>query len=253
MEQFFDIHSHILPRVDDGSKSSGESIEMLRALYAQGVSDVVMTPHFYPKHNDPENFFEARDASAAHLFREIRRQKEKESGGEFKVPRIYIGAEVAFFNGMNRVEELRDMCTSGTDKLLIEMPFDTWSSSVFVELAEFKKRLGVTPIIAHINRHFGCFKDDMLDNLIDSGVEVQINAEAFLGLMTRHRAMGLLRNGKVHYIGSDCHNMVKRAPNIAEAVEVIRKKHGNNAIEGIIINGRALAKLAKPAFDLENE
>ncbi len=248
--KIFDIHSHVLPCIDDGSRGSDESVKMLCALYSQGVSDVVLTPHFYATENDPDNFFRDRSASADHLFGVLRKRSEELRENGLSVPRIYLGAEVAFFNGMNRAESVRDMCISGTERLLVEMPFDTWSSSVLTELFEFKMRLGITPIIAHIDRHFSCFKDHVLDDLLCAGVEVQLNADAFLSFKTRHRALALLKGGKAHYLGSDCHNMEKRAPNIAEAVETILKKHDGSALDGVIAKGEELALGAKPCFVL---
>ena len=55
-----DLHSHILPQMDDGSRSVDESLQMLAALAAQGVTDVAATPHFYASENSPERFLARR-------------------------------------------------------------------------------------------------------------------------------------------------------------------------------------------------
>ena len=54
---YFDIHTHILPHNDDGSSSTAESVEMLKALYVQGATKVALTPHFKATGDEPERFF----------------------------------------------------------------------------------------------------------------------------------------------------------------------------------------------------
>ena len=62
-----DIHSHVLPKMDDGSKSGEESIALLQEAYKQGVEAIFSTPHFYPKRDDPEEFLKRRDRSVRSL------------------------------------------------------------------------------------------------------------------------------------------------------------------------------------------
>ena len=80
-----DIHSHILPGIDDGSQSVEESHALLALLREQGVETVVATPHFYADRNDPENFLRRRKEALARL-----------DHGETEMPRILLGAEVAY-------------------------------------------------------------------------------------------------------------------------------------------------------------
>ncbi len=248
MGGFFDIHTHILPHTDDGSSSSAESLEMLCALRAQGAVGVVATPHFYAKSDEPERFLKRRNAAIAHLIDRINKSALNDGSLMERLPDIYIGAEVAFFNAMSNSQEIADMCLSGTKYMLVEMPFDRWTVAMLDELYELNKKQGITPILAHVDRYFGCFKEPMLDEMIKNGIKVQINFEAFLSIRTRRRALELLKTGKVHFLGSDSHNMGKRAPELDLAVKEIKKKLGEDALYGIMKNGSELMSKAVPSF-----
>ena len=248
MSGFFDIHTHVLPRADDGSSSSNESIEMLCALFGQGVGRVVASPHFYASSDEPGEFLKRRGASMDRLLERIEEESLKDESLRQRLPDIYLGGEVEFFGAMSNVNVLSDICISGTKRLLVEMPFAPWKPSMLEELYMLRIKQGITPIIAHVDRYFGFFKIDMLYDLLDNGVEIQMNADAFLRFGTRRRALELLKMGMVQYLGSDTHNMGKRAPRIGEAIGEIEKRLGREAIEMILYNGNRLAKEATPLF-----
>lgn len=249
---YFDIHTHILPRNDDGSTSSAESVEMLKALYSQGATRVALTPHFKATTDEPERFFKRAKATTERLLEKLDEVAVDESIRN-ELPDIYLGAEVAFFNAMSNVSALSDMCLSGTKYLLVEMPFDRWTVAMTDELAALIKKQGITPIMAHIDRYFGCFNDDMLDGMIKNGIKIQLNADSVLSFWTRRRSLELLKSGKVHFIGSDAHNMGKRAPQLLEAVLEIEKRIGKEALDAIIKNGDELARVAVPIFKVERD
>lgn len=248
MRGYFDIHTHILPHNDDGSSSCAESIEMLSALYSQGVTRVALTPHFKASGDEPEKFLKRRQATAQRLLNRLDEMSCDDAEFSSKLPDIYLGAEVAFFNAMSNVSSLGEMCLSGTKYLLVEMPFDRWTIAMVDELKTLMKKQGIIPIIAHVDRYFTCFKDPILDKMIEAGMKLQINADAFLSFWTRRRALELLESGRVHFIGSDTHNMGKRAPNIAAGVEEIKMRIGESALDKIIKNSDELAEIAKPVF-----
>ena len=70
---FIDFHTHILPGIDDGSASVEESIELLKAEAAQGITKVVATPHFYANYDSPERFLERRAKAKVLLDEEIKK------------------------------------------------------------------------------------------------------------------------------------------------------------------------------------
>lgn len=247
MKTIFDMHTHILPCMDDGSFSSKMSMEMLASLWQMGVRDVALTPHFYARSDEPDSFLYNRDKTAEHLASRISEQIQ--SGDDtVRIPRMYLGAEVAFFNAMSNVEAMRKMCLSGTDLLLVEMPFERWTRAMIEEIFELRRKQSVTPMLAHIDRYYSYFKDEMLDEMISKGIKIQINAEGFTSLFSRRRSLDLLKRGKIHFMGSDCHNMTSRAPNIDSAIFEIEKRLGEEGLFGIYYNSRELEERAVPIY-----
>jgi len=217
-----DFHSHFLPNMDDGAKNVAESVAMLRMMTEQGVKKVVATPHFYADREAPESFL-ARRAKAC---RELAPHIEK------SFPDVYIGAEVAYFPGMGRSEFLRSLNIRGTNLILIEMPFERWSDVVVSELLSLKSLFGLTPVVAHIERYINQ-PHGTLEHLVSEGVYIQSNAEFFLSLRTRRKALALLENQTVTILGSDCHHIDRRAPNLGYAAEYIRKKLGTSFVNNL--------------------
>lgn len=248
MSEYFDIHTHILPHADDGSSSSSESISMLCALYDEGVKRVVATPHFYATSDEPEAFLKRRHAAMTRLTDKISKAAETDHALLDRLPSIYLGGEIEFFSAMSNAEILKELCISGTSFLLVEMPFDTWTQSMAEELYMLAKKQGITPIIAHVDRYFKFFKNKMLDEMINNGIKVQINADAFLRFGTRRRALDLVKSGRVHFLGSDTHNMGKRAPRFGEATVEIEKRLGSSTLRSIVEESNRLLKNAVPVF-----
>ena len=215
-----DIHSHILPGMDDGSRSAEESLAMLEASAVQGIACVAATPHFYAEENSPEKFLVRRSASAERL------RKVWRPG----LPELKLGAEVRYFEGIGRCEGIERLCIEGTGLLLLEMPFSQWGCHALHEVWELQARSGVTVLLAHIERYIRRQGEEVWQALAEWGVLNQCNATFFLDWRTRPKAMRMLRNGRVHLLGSDCHNMEERRPRLGEALEVLGR-HGRDILE----------------------
>ncbi|MBO5868498.1 MAG: hypothetical protein J6Q54_06295 [Oscillospiraceae bacterium] len=210
-----DLHSHILPNMDDGSQSTEETAELLKLLTEQGVTTLVATPHFYPHLDNPEDFLERRSASLANM-------PQVENS-----PELLLGAEVAYFSGLSCSEEMISLQLGNTGLLLIEMPFTPWSEHIIHEICEIPATLGLTPVLAHIDRYLANNQlPKHLNNLISCGVYLQCNADSFLSWRTRGKVLKLMKNGYIQFLGSDCHNLTSRKPQLGEAAKVIQKKLG---------------------------
>ena len=218
-----DFHSHVLPEIDDGSRSVDESIAMLRLGAQQGVREVILTPHFYPQHIQPERFLRKRERSMQRLLERL----QQESG----LPRLRCGAEVYYYPQMSHSDALRALAIEGTDHILVEMPMGQWTDRMYRELEDIYHNHVLTPIVAHVDRYLGRFRDyGIPDRLAQLPVLVQANAESFCG---GWQSMNLLRRHRIHLIGSDCHNLKNRRPNMGPAIERIKKKLGSEAIDWI--------------------
>ena len=224
-----DFHSHILPEVDDGSKSVEESLLMLRMSAEQGVKRIVATPHFYAHKDNIDDFLCRRDAALDILKNAIR--EDADNFGEY--PEIYVGAEVLYFPGISRSDSIKKLCIRGTNMLLLEMPFIQWDDKTLEEVFTIKDNLGIIPIVAHIDRYFRIQTKDILAKLFEQEVLIQANADGIISPATRKKTLKLILDEKVDFLGSDCHNSSERKPNLYEACEIILKKNGQSFIDGI--------------------
>lgn len=226
METLIDFHSHVLPGVDDGSPSVEVSIAMLRKEAEQGIRHVVATPHFYPASDSPERFLERRRQAELRL----REEMEKHTG----LPELHIGAEVYYFSGISHSDMISGLTIGKKGCILIEMPYAHWSKRMYQELEDIYTRQGLTPIIAHVDRYIRPFHTQKIPQTLERlPVIIQANASFFLQSGTRRMALRMLRQGQIQLIGSDCHNLKDRSPNLSGAVELIRSKLGQDAIDGI--------------------
>lgn len=225
MHGLVDFHSHILPGIDDGSASVEESIAMLRMEAEQGIRHVVATPHFYAQHDSIEDFLERRAESE----RLLRKEMEKYEN----LPGVTVGAEVYFFRGISQSDVLQKLTVGNRAFSLIEMPVTVWTDSMYRELAHIYYDQGITPIIAHVDRYFTRFRTfGIPEKLEELPVLVQANASFFCGSSTA-RAMRMLQKEQIHLLGSDCHNMRTRKPNLGDTVRLIEKRLGGDAIARI--------------------
>lgn len=231
-----DFHAHILPAMDDGSQSVEESLKLLHLLAAQGVDTVAATPHFYARENSPEVFLKRREEAWNRLRPAL----------EETCPHILLGAEVRYFRGISRVERLQDLCLSGTDVLLLEMPFSAWSAGVVEELNDLLLRGDITVVLAHIERYLADQPRALWGQLRRQGALFQCNASFFLHWRTRRRAVKMLRDGEITLLGSDCHGVTHRPPEIGAAAERIRRHAGDAALTALEKNAR---QLIAPAAD----
>lgn len=223
MSKVIDFHSHILPGVDDGSASLEESIAMLRLEAEQGIKQVVATPHFYAQHDTPERFLVRRNDAEVRL----REEMSKHSG----LPQLSIGAEVHFFPGMSDSGALGELTIDKKGCILLEMPAAPWTDSMYREIEEIYVKHHITPVIAHVDRYISPLRTFRIpERLAELPVVVQANANFFLQRSTTRMALRLLREDKIQLLGSDCHNLSTRAPNLGAAVQLIEKRLGQEAI-----------------------
>ena len=219
-----DMHCHILPGVDDGARDVETSLAMLEASRAQGVQYMVATPHFYATRDRVDTFLDRR--------REAWETLKFRMGADY--PGIVLGAEVAFFRGISRAERLEALKIEGTDCLLLEMPFRPWSEDDVDEVSEILEKRGYTIILAHIERYLAMRGNaDYIGNLLELPVLAQINAESLLDWRQRGKLIKMVRNGQVHLLGSDCHGIHHRPPNLGEGREILRKKTGTEYLDRI--------------------
>lgn len=226
MRGVVDFHSHVLPGVDDGSASSEQSLAMLSMAARQGIGHVIATPHFYANHDSPERFL-ARRSGAETL---LRAEMEKHPG----LPRLTVGAEVHFFHGISECDTISSLTIGQNRCILIEMSAAPWGECAYRELEELYTKRGLLPIVAHVDRYITRFRSFGIPKRLASlPVLVQANAEFFLNRSTSSLAMRMLKEDRIHLLGSDCHDLSSRKPNLGPALDQIRRCLGEGVLARI--------------------
>ena len=219
-----DIHTHVLPGIDDGSSDLNETALLLTEEKRQGVTTVVATPHFYAQKTSVASFLQKREAA----WEQTCAWAQQQEG----IPRILKAAEVYYFPGMGKAAALPQLTIEGTSVLLLEMPFAQWTKSVYQEVKEIIEKQKLTVLLAHLERFYEYQKDrSVLEAVLDLPVYVQINAGSLLDWGKRRLDKKILDTGLPVVLGSDCHNMRHRKPNLTEGREMIRRKWGDRILE----------------------
>lgn len=220
-----DFHSHILPEMDDGSRSLEMTRRMLRVEREQGVTDLVASPHFYAQHESPQQFLKRREN------RLIRVKEMLKSEPWAQDMHIYAGAEVLYYPGMAGSSELDELCIEGTKTLLLEMPFMQWDGEHALEVRRIMEVRGIRIMLAHIERYVKYQKNKKIWNeILELPVLLQINADDMLTFGKRRICTKILRQRSRIVLGSDCHNLTKRPPQMKEGRTRIKKIAGGEEI-----------------------
>lgn len=206
-----DFHTHILPGMDDGSADAAESAAMLEQESRMGVDAVVLSSHFYATENSPRQFLARREQALRAL----------SAVYEPSFPRLYPAAEVQYFEGISRARELELLRVEGTELLLLEMPFSRWSDRVIGEVLDLNRREGFQVVLAHIDRYLSMQNREAFSTLSGNGVWMQVNASAFGSWGKRRRIRSMMNAGMIRFVGSDCHNMTSRQPNMNAAYRYV--------------------------------
>ena len=231
-----DLHTHILPGMDDGAKTPEISLEMLRMERDQGVDTVVLTPHFYRDREWPGSFLKRRSAAAERLRAALEALGDERS----TLPRLELGAEVAWVPNLADMPELPQLCMGQSRYLLLELPFYPWNEQMIHQIYDLMGRTGVTPVVAHIERYVKIQKPAYLAEVLSLGVPVQVSGEPLLHALQQGRALKLLRKHQAQLIASDCHDTVRRPPNLGPAMDAVRRKLGEARASEVKDSGRML-------------
>ena len=234
-----DFHSHILPEMDDGADSVETSLAMLRESSRQGVDLICATPHFYADEEDPKSFLQRRSEAYSRL---------REAMGDGKgYPDILLGAEVLYFPGISVAEEMRELCLEGTFFLLVEPPMLPWTDAMLDEIEACVSSLHCIPVIAHIDRYMRLLNaPELLNRVMGRKMLIQANAAFFLHRQSQDAALDSLRHGRIHFLGSDCHDLIDREPNLEAALDVIRKSGAEKDFERF--NARVMQAIKQVSF-----
>ena len=210
-----DLHSHILPGLDDGATDLDDALEIARAAVADGITTLAATPHIR------EDYPTTADAMESGV-RQLRRAFERE-GIELE---LLPGGEVSLeqLDRLSR-DELRRFALAGNPKyLLLETPYSGWPQP-FPELVSQLSSSGVVAVVAHPERNQAVQSDlAKVEELVRAGALIQVTAASLdgrLGSRTRGCAQKLVVAGLVHMVASDAHTARIREAGLSEASRAI--------------------------------
>lgn len=229
-----DFHTHILPNIDDGANSLEESLALIDSLQSQGVTDIVLSPHFYPDQQSCEQFLDSRDESFKILLDNYK--------SENKV-NLFLGAEVYCNEYLLIARNLHPLCIKGTSLMLLELPLSKkLPNEVWNIISKLSSHHGITPVIAHADRYPFVMKSPIstLKKLIEYGCIIQFGCDAFTSKSDLCKILECVDAGKVHVIGSDCHNTRLRPPRYKIACDVISSNLGIDKLTKLESNAKRL-------------
>lgn len=204
MKLLYDMHSHILPNVDDGAKTVEESLTLINRLKRAGVTDICLTPHYYTHKESLVDFLNRRNLA----FSELTAYATDDIN-------LHLGAEVFVTKYLfSNDSDLKSVCYDGTSYMLTEFPYSsTFEGESMVYINKLINNYGITPVLAHIERYPNLLKrQDILEELIDMGVIIQSNACSFSDFFSKLKLTKLLKKGCIHIFGSDAHSLTRNTP-----------------------------------------
>ncbi|MBR5452053.1 MAG: hypothetical protein IKV36_03550 [Clostridia bacterium] len=212
-----DIHSHILPSVDDGAKDLSESLKILKMMKEQGADAVVATPHFDLAASD---VLQKRDKIISQ-YNELCLSAKSQN-----LPEIYLGYELVFRYGMSENPELDKFTIAGTDKILIELPFGRITNKIVAELEEIAYARKLTPILAHLERYNRYEGIQKIYEVVENGdVKAQVTADTVSDFWDKMLVAKLMKRNVFTYLGSDAHSVDERAPKIDAFMKYANRHH----------------------------
>ncbi len=235
MEGFVDIHTHILPGVDDGARDLSQSRDLLKYACAQGIGAVLLTPHYRGHYHS-----NVRGKLTA-VFEELYRIAKIECPDM----ELYLGCEVAYEMDISeRITDGSVLTLNNTQYVLLEFQEKSFRSRIMGGVLEVLN-FGYIPIIAHAER-YEAFRNhpQLVEEVADLGALIQINAQSVMGkggFGIKRFCHKLLKSHLVHFVATDAHDMKERRPVLKPCYQMIRKKYGQAYADDLFIhNGRAV-------------
>lgn len=213
-----DIHCHILPGLDDGSKSMKETMKILKMARRQNIISAIATPHYSPhyRNDNPEEIKE--------LCRLTEKQAQEVVDPEF---RIYPGQEIFFSDEVLEKLKRGELLTlAGSDYVLIEFMPDVPYSNLQRVVRDLTMERYL-PILAHIERYDVLREDGRVEELTELGAYMQMNYRHIGGKWysdTARWCRKMLKESRIHFLATDSHDMRTRYPATTDA-ELWVQKH----------------------------
>lgn len=232
----FDIHTHIIYQIDDGSRSLDESVRLIRMAMEQGADRFIATPHYYV--DKPSNPDEIREKLA---------QLKERVGREGLPCSIYSGNEVLYFDSILERLKRREVLTLADSSFILLEFYPQESYQTILQAVRKLRGGGYRPVIAHAER-FDALRQNGLSEVIEQGAYIQLSTQPIGGFALNEYTRfcrKALKNGEVHFLGTDMHRADTRPPVLENAVKWV-KKHIGNAEAVLNTNAQCILRDAEP-------
>lgn len=230
IENYIDMHCHILPGVDDGAKDEEEMKAMLRIAYEEGIRCIIATPHYHPRrgHEEPEVL-----RRKARMLMEAAHEIDERF-------RIYLGTEIYFGQDVPDKLKAGEILTMNRRAyILVEFsPSDT-----FTYICQSLQQLqfsGYEVILAHVER-YQCITEEpeRAGQLWEMGIHLQVNAASILGESGKEIKKFiryLMDEDLVFCVGTDAHSSGHRSPRMKKAANCVKKRYGEEYMRRIFFS-----------------
>jgi protein-tyrosine phosphatase len=221
-----DIHSHILPGLDDGAKSPEVAVAMLRLAAESGTTDIVATPHANLQFTfDPEL---------------IERKITELQAAAGPLPRIHRGCDfhLTLENIQDALVHPGKYAINHKSYLLVEFS-ELLIPRTTQEIFDRFQNVGLTPIVTHPERNALLHaRLDQMQSWVENGALIQVTAQSLLGGFGRSAksiAVELMNRNLVHFIASDAHDTTHRPPVLREAYQQVARIWGESRAETLFV------------------
>jgi len=218
MDKIIDIHNHILPGVDDGSKTIDESIRLIKYLKSLGINDIVLTSHYIKGTK-----YEFNTLVRSNILKELKYALNDDEVNLYLGNEIYLGDEVIDLYERHEISTLNN-----SKYMLVELPLSSYSRSFPNILCELDN-YGIVPIIAHPERYRFIQKNkNRINELLEFNCMLQINVDSLTGKYgnkAKKVAKWLLKNNLVQFVGTDIHH-VEHSKHLKKAYTKLKKLVG---------------------------
>lgn len=245
---FIDLHSHILPGIDDGAASPNESRSMLETYAELGFSTVVATPHTLLDRVSNESIrsgdAESSPDMGGHVSPPLRADvRELDEASKSRGITLLCGGEIRLTPDVHTAGDLLQRSTLGDSRaVLVDFPSGSWP--FYAEDALFQLQLlGYTPVLAHPERYWSDpEKIEIARNLVARGVLLQVTLGSVVGAFGKPAftmAVHLLEAGLVHVVATDAHGIGPRLDSVARAIPWIELRYGSDALTALLAENPA--------------
>lgn len=223
-----DIHSHVIPGIDDGARDMDISMKMLRIARDNGIEHIILTPHYKPMHHN------AGKEKQRMLTDKLREKME----GEGIEIRLYNGNELYYHSeALSELENGKVFTLADSSYVLVEFSpmdeFDYIRNGLYQLLSG-----GYRPIVAHVERYRKLLSNmEAVGDIIEMGCYVQVNAGSIMGeagYQIKSFTRRLLKSRLVHFVATDAHNVDNRGPFLKDCAKYISRKCGNDYMQTLL-------------------